>query len=398
MSWFDELQQATFRGVPFSVEGAESSYGRRAVVHEYPLRDRPFVEDLGRKARTFTLEAYVWGPFYMQARDALMSALEQGGSGRLVHPYLGERTVTVTDFKKRESTSEGGMVRFTINFVEAGDLAFPSVQDDTARQVDQAADNALLEAQARFAAVFIVDALPEFVAAAAQGRLGAAIDLIQKVSASLPTLPGIAATFGPQLLSVRSELSDLVQGPSALGSALVGLVSGLSGLLSLPSDAITMLRGLFTFGDTAAVVPATTPSRVQQGINQAAIHSLIQQAAVIEATRSSSQITFGGYTDAIAVRDELATRLDTLAESTPSDTVYQSLVTLRTAMIRDITARGADLARTVTVQPQATQPALVLAYALYEDASRDADIIARNNVRHPGFVPGGRTLEVLADA
>jgi prophage DNA circulation protein len=50
------------------------------------------------------------------------------------------------------------------------------------------------------------------------------------------------------------------------------------------------------------------------------------------------------------------------------------------------------------VQPQATQPALVLAYSLYEDASRDADIIARNNVRHPGFVPGGRTLEVLADA
>ncbi|MDP1655718.1 MAG: DNA circularization N-terminal domain-containing protein [Hylemonella sp.] len=398
MSWFDELQQATFRGIPFSVEGAESSYGRRAVVHEYPLRDRPFVEDLGRKARTFTLEAYVWGPFYMQARDALMSALEQGGSGRLVHPYLGERTVTVTDFKKRESTSEGGMVRFTINCVEAGDLAFPSVQDDTARQVDQAADNALLEAQARFAAVFIIDALPEFVAAAAQGRLGAAIDLIQKVSASLPTLPGIAATFGPQLLGVRSELSSLMQGPSALGGALVGLVSGLSGLLSLPSDALTMLRGLFTFGDTTVAVPATTPSRVQQGINQAAIHSLIQQAAVIEATRSSSQMTFGGYTDAIAVRDELATRLDTLAETTPSDTVYQSLVTLRTAMIRDITARGADLARTVTVQPQATQPALVLAYALYEDASRDADIIARNNVRHPGFVPGGRTLEVLADA
>jgi prophage DNA circulation protein len=32
-------------------------------------------------------------------------------------------------------------------------------------------------------------------------------------------------------------------------------------------------------------------------------------------------------------------------------------------------------------------PALVLAYDYYGDASRDSEIIERNNVKHGGFVP-----------
>jgi len=40
-------------------------------------------------------------------------------------------------------------------------------------------------------------------------------------------------------------------------------------------------------------------------------------------------------------------------------------------------------------------PTLVLAHRLYRDAGRDADIVARNRIVHPGFVPSGMVLEVL---
>jgi len=42
-------------------------------------------------------------------------------------------------------------------------------------------------------------------------------------------------------------------------------------------------------------------------------------------------------------------------------------------------------------------PAIVLAYRLYGDAERADEIVARNRVRHPGFVPGGQPLEVLSN-
>lgn len=58
--WRDRLRDASFRGVPFSVEDDEGSFGRRVQVHEYPNRDKPFTEDLGRATRRMTINAYQW--------------------------------------------------------------------------------------------------------------------------------------------------------------------------------------------------------------------------------------------------------------------------------------------------------------------------------------------------
>ncbi|ABE45636.1 DNA circularization protein [Polaromonas sp. JS666] len=415
MSWLDELQLASFRGVPFFVDSAELGFGRRSVVHEYPLRDIPFVEDLGLKARSFTLEAYVLGADYMDARDALMDALAEPGPGRLVHPYQGEKTVSIVgDLKLRESTAEGGMARFTITCVESGELTFPSSDADTAALVELSADDAIAEIDADFAETFSIDGFPEYVASAAAELLGGALDALEAVAGSLPTLADAKATFAGALGDARTDLLALMQAPDSLASTLSGQIGSLVDLVALPGDSVAMLRGLFDFGDDAQLVPTTTPSRQQQADNQNAVIALVQRTAAVEAARSASRIEFGGafqsgitvsgrqqYVgsgDAVALRDELAEQLDALAEVSSSDTVYDKLITVRAAMIRDITLRGADLARTVTVTPEATQPALVLAYGLYEDAGREAEIVTRNKVRHPGFVPGGQALEVLADA
>ena len=50
---------ASFRGVPFFVESSDISAGRRTVTHQYPQRDEPFTEDLGRAAREYELSAFV---------------------------------------------------------------------------------------------------------------------------------------------------------------------------------------------------------------------------------------------------------------------------------------------------------------------------------------------------
>src|SRR5690349_9842319 len=126
MAWQDKLRKASFRGVPFQVDTSEGTFGRRGVVHEYPLRDTPFVEDLGRRARSLSVEGFVLGSDYMAARDALLAALERRGPGTLVHPYLGELVVSVQEVKLRESTAEGGLARFGITFLESGAERFPS--------------------------------------------------------------------------------------------------------------------------------------------------------------------------------------------------------------------------------------------------------------------------------
>ena len=101
-TWRDEMGQLTlpngrkmvagsFRGVPFRTVDAEMRVGRRNVVNEYPQRDLPYVDDLGRRARRFVVEAYVIGDGYRAERDALIAAFEAKGSGELIHPRYGLR-------------------------------------------------------------------------------------------------------------------------------------------------------------------------------------------------------------------------------------------------------------------------------------------------------------------
>ena len=50
-SWPQMLNQASFRGVPFAVYGGDARFGRRLALHEYPGRDKPYIEDMGRSTR-----------------------------------------------------------------------------------------------------------------------------------------------------------------------------------------------------------------------------------------------------------------------------------------------------------------------------------------------------------
>ncbi|MBI4800433.1 MAG: DNA circularization N-terminal domain-containing protein [Desulfarculus sp.] len=79
MTWRTRMQPASFRGAGFLVEGHDGEVGRRLAVHEYPERDLPYAEDLGRKARVFKITGLVIGPDYMAQRDALLARLQQQG-------------------------------------------------------------------------------------------------------------------------------------------------------------------------------------------------------------------------------------------------------------------------------------------------------------------------------
>ncbi|MCI0668387.1 MAG: DNA circularization N-terminal domain-containing protein, partial [Methylococcaceae bacterium] len=143
MTWQDQLQKGKFRDAEFYTASSDGSIGRRTEVHKYPLRDKPFVEDLGRREREFSLEVYVLGQDYMAARDRLIEAVEKPGPGPLVHHWLGAMDVSVTDCRITESTDRGGFCTFSITFVEAGENTYPAGPADTRIAVDGAADLAI---------------------------------------------------------------------------------------------------------------------------------------------------------------------------------------------------------------------------------------------------------------
>ncbi|MEJ1411078.1 MAG: DNA circularization N-terminal domain-containing protein [Candidatus Sedimenticola sp. (ex Thyasira tokunagai)] len=392
MAWRDNLRQGKFRDAEFVIESDGMSFGRRNELHEYPQRDKPYVEDLGRKAREFNVACYVIGPDYMAARDTLIEALEKPGAGTLVHPFMGTMRVSVRNARKRESTRDGGMARFTIIFVESGENTRPDAVIDTRQVIDTKADEAIATVAEDFAKSFSTEDVPEFVRNGALDDLNSAIDSIDNAIASIPGMEAL----GLDLSSLSGDLPGLISTPSSLAGRFTGLLGSLKGKVTSPLNSLASLRGLFSFGDDLPSVATTTPSRTIQAANQGAVTALIRRSTLTEATRATAAVEYDNYTQAITTRNELAELLDVEME-TADDSVYQALADLRVALVRDIADRGTQLPRISHHTPAITLPALVVAHQVYGDAGRDADLITRNRIRHPGFVSGGNALEVLSD-
>jgi prophage DNA circulation protein len=396
MAWADKLLPGSFRGVPFVVEASDGDIGRRVALHEYPLRDKPYAEDLGRKARRFTLELFVHGVDYMAGRDALINAIEQSGSGKLVHPYLGEMTVTITEARgPRESTREGGLARFSITFVEAGEAVFPSAVTDGAATVTEMADLAEIEVLREFAETFDVTG-QSWIADHAVSLIGQFTSQIDAIKNLIPGLPSFVIGFAADLAGLAATAESLIRTPADLAVAMYDLVAGIAQLPDRPLRALDAYRPLYDFLADEPEIAQTTTSRRKQAANQAAMKALVRRAAVVEAARTAASAEFTSLDQAISYRDELADQLD-LQMDTADDQSYAVLADLRAELVRYVAATAGNLARLISYTPPATLPALVLAHRLYQDAGREAEIVDRNSFAHPGFVPGGVALEVLSN-
>lgn len=391
----DDLQPASWRGVPFHVTATDLSAGRRTQLHEYPQRDTPWVEDIGRASRELAFDGFVVGPDYVDQANALLAALEAPGPGTLIHPWFGSLKVSLKDPARVSFDVALGVARVSMSFVESGELEFPAASTSTqsaTRQRAAALETASVES---FASRFTVQGFQDFVTAAANGNL---TDMLGIVGTSQI---GKALGYANGLANTVSTAIALVSDPSSLGYKVLG-VFGLSGLATTVAAWTSIVRSLSRIStDSSMAGPASsnvyTPSRLQANANAAAVYALGRRALLAQAVGASSLVGTAAdaptgrtpgisHADMMAVRNELVAALD--AESLAADDgVYQALMDARAAVWADLTARARDSARLTTLTPAETGPALALAYDLYEDATRDAEIVARNSVRHPGFVP-----------
>jgi prophage DNA circulation protein len=163
----EELFPASFRGIPFLFTDTSRSGGRKTVTHEYPNRNRRYIEDMGKSVPVYSITAIIsptpplayknaplaavaskdgQGNFtistisaiqqetYMKKRNAFINALETAGSGILVHPFYGSLKVCVLKYTVNESTRTLGVATFAIEFAETD--TFPPLPTADYKAVD----------------------------------------------------------------------------------------------------------------------------------------------------------------------------------------------------------------------------------------------------------------------
>jgi|SRR5262245_49456701 len=138
--WRDELLPASFRGAAFHCEAGSWECGRRIVQHEFPKKDLPYAEDMGRRAVEFTVRGYciaypgnpIGAPVagggqvtlyqrdYRQPRLALQRELDSGQPGVLQLPTMAPMMVVCPRYRLQEDERRGGYCVFDMQFQEFG--------------------------------------------------------------------------------------------------------------------------------------------------------------------------------------------------------------------------------------------------------------------------------------
>lgn len=388
----DDLRPASFRGIAFKVENTELSAGRRTQVHEYPQRDKPYVEDLGRATRDLTFSGFVVGEDYVKQANELLGALEEAGPGTLIHPWFGTLKVTLKDPARVAFDAGLGVARFSMSFVEAGEMAFPSSEESTQAASRLAASNLETVAVQSFTDQFDIKGFQDFVSAAANGALGDMLGIVS--SSEIGKILGFANSLAKTVATAISFISN----PASLGWMLVGAF-GLSGIATTFAAWSSIVRSLCRIGGSKSLSKSSatgyTPSRQQAITNTNAVNALCRRALIAQAVGASSLVGTAldanarpavAHADMMAIRNDLVAVIDQEC-LTADDAAFVALMQARHAVWKDLTTRARDSARLDTLTPNEVLPALVLAYDYYEDAARDSDIVSRNAIRHPGFVP-----------
>jgi prophage DNA circulation protein len=385
-TWRDRLRAASFRGVPFYVTESSGEYGRRYQHHEYPQRNVPWAEDLGRRQRRWQLTGYVLGPHYMGTRDRLLTACEKPGPGKLIHPYLGELQVVCDSVRYSERNEEGGMCRLELAFAEPGTKGAPDARRAAGAAIRGAASRLASAAISAFAGTtFRVAGFQDFVARAAADHLSELAAILESLQGPTLQAPDARALETRRRILALAALDPEAVPPETIAATVLDAVAAFAESVAVPValDGLDALTLVIFAGPTTTTA---TPAREQEAENARCLTALTHHAAAAALPEPVSTVPLTSYEDVAAVR----TRVDVLCERVEegaTDAVYEALWEVRTQAFAELALRGATLQ---PLRPYATafpRPSLTLAQRLYQDPSRADELVARTRAPHPGFLP-----------
>lgn len=400
-TWRDELQPASFRGVPFWVDTDTTPAGRRTQVHEYPQRNKPMVEDLGERTRIIQQAGFVIGDDCFFQRDNLLHALNTPGPGILIHPWFGQMNVTATDCEVSHARPDGGMVVFSLTFIEAGDKGYPAGVPNTARQLEVENESLLDSIISRYkAAMALVNKAKMSITALQNGLAGVQMAIQREISQVTGLVSSVAA------------LADMVMNfPDNLASMLNAQFSSMSGEFDRFSSSKREASSQVESAQTIAALPTPSGGTATVAAVQAT-RDLVREVLIVYAVRVVSAMpivlppaalpgvpTVAQQTalpiqrpevptadEVLALRDALVAVLWEAALVAPFEH-FERLQSVRKLVKEHLTAVALASVRMVTVTPKQSLPALVLAYQQFGDATRADEIVTRNSAAHPGFLP-----------
>ncbi len=401
MTVLNALVPASYKGVPFLVDGSTVQGGLKAVKHTFPNSDNQVIETLGTRQRTFQLRAFITGDetTYIQKRNDLIRVLETEGSGILVHPIYGSiNNIISTQYTLSEDFGTLGEARFGITFEYDFTQSVPSLStDNLVPRIATLSETVTTASSAGFLSVYSVAGLSagDITDAINKGR-----DLVAAITEATEVFTQVTDqinSYASNLAAMSSDIVNLVQQPVAFFDSFNTLIAGVVGLYVTAQESFDVLVGLFGFGDDDLTLPNTTQSYINRTTNRDAVNEAVQILSLSNAYLIATEISLQSVAQQDAILQTLEIQFQKLYDSTTVDTDTKlALQDLRQVSQENFdNQRNAAQAGLGSVSLLQTTPiftfttsARLLAYQYYGSADQGEDIVLLNDLHDASFVSG----------
>jgi prophage DNA circulation protein len=448
----DELRPASFRGAAFFVANDTGEYGRRDIVHEYPMRDDAYIEDMGQKATKFSVQGYLAGDDWIAQKNALVAACTARGPGMLQLPTESPQLVACLTLHVSRSKDECGFYSVKLECVAAKNFtsgtALSGAVGAFESQIGAVFNSAIPALTSFFDANYVSTNVQQYVIDNQMQRVigfaSAAIDLVESsptVNADLSTdavqaaisifqnaddyvqpgtdgsiylaqQPIVAQTVGAVANDVGVKtVSETGVTVTSAASAIVPMVAYVVNTLGnsmSADDAVNALTTLSSFSvnevtlaklKTEVTANLTIPSTVSvsdtsDAANSGAFCGMVRSFALMKLAQAITAKTFLTRGEAIQARANVVELFNDQIAQFEEDEIVNIMLSARDLCVTAISQKMVSIVPILNITAAATKPSLYWASRLYDDANRAEELSDRNGVVNPGFMP--RNFEALA--
>lgn len=366
---------ASWRGVPFDTVSTSNSGGRKTSTHDFAQLDGQWVEDRATMARTFKLSAFVQS---RTARLALLDACEKPGPGVLVHPTMGRMVVQLLTWQLDDSVVDGDVTRFELQFAEtkAPPLALPSRVTSVAGTIASVATTASNTTVAVYTSARSTVADLQVAGADIAGAIEDALRVV--------TLP--LATTAAVLGAVSRQATRAITAAGRIATYPAQAVAEVQSLVQLISDG-PAIRAMRRWAD--ALPEPGASDNTQAAVLQRATNNLWRQTVVAQLGQVIIDSSYTSQQDAEAAKVDWVDACESALEYGSSIAELQAVLGSVAGWLDGLALK---LPKLIKLELDAPLPALVLAWQLYGNYSREGDLVARNQASS-GLLSG--TVQVL---
>jgi prophage DNA circulation protein len=413
--WLKTLWPASYKGVPFFVEKDYEDGSRRIVEHEFPMRDDPFLEDLGEGVRHYEVDAYVASDAADADAASVIAICATRGPGALVLPAHGPVIVRCLTFQRNRSKDKHGFLALQLKFTREGVAGALVSVASLANLVFVTAESTALQAALSFAAATLTAGQPNYVIDAAVNGIQNNAATLEAVRTSTRVDAETSAAQRVEIAAIFDAAGSVTETPAIgagvyatqagtdtnspavdLAARIVASARDLSEAMPA-SEAIATFEEVFTTAQVVIAPPLyVTPGTLQEVANADAANQAIRLAALIGYSEAIARVALTDRPSAISLRANVAEHFEAelLVVNARDLDLAHAIMSLRDKVIDYLSRAVLDLAPVVTVESNLTMPSLFFAWRLYQDPNRSTEIVARNRVIHPSFMP--QSFEALA--